>query len=183
MPAHTSEEESMKFIDQLLGLHRQRYPRMALADTYKLLHQAAMGPGHAVRDPAAARAALASEAANLGPGPAEPVVDPISPDGRLARIHLRAYGAAHHSLDKLADAFVQTAAHYPGSQDKLAKFCGCVGDLAEAGGIPFTRAQVSAYFDEIAAQGYPVVHHSEEYRTEYRPAYRVVDLSLLEGLQ
>ena len=62
---------------------------MALADIYKLLHQAALGPGHAVRDPATASAALASEMPGLGEGPADPLVDPISPDGRLARIHLR----------------------------------------------------------------------------------------------
>ena len=50
----------MKFIGQLLGQHRQRYPRMALADIYKLLHQAALGPGHAVseRCGGARRAAL-----------------------------------------------------------------------------------------------------------------------------
>ena len=173
----------MKFIGQLLGQHRQRYPRAALADIYKLLHQAALGPGHAVTDAASAHATLTSEAASLGAGPADPLVDPISPDGRLARIHLRAYVAAGHDLDKLAEAFVQTAATYTGSRDKLAKFCACLGDLADAGGIPFSRAQVDTYFDSIVAQGYPVVHHSEDYRTAYRPAYRVVDIQLLESVQ
>jgi hypothetical protein len=173
----------MKFIGQLLGQHRQRYPRMALADIYKLLHQAALGPGHAVRDPDAARAALASEALSVGEGPADPLVDPISPDGRLARVHLRPYLAAQHDLTELADAFVQTAASYSGAQDKLVKFCGCLGDLGEAGGIPFSRAEVAAFFDPIAAQGYPVVHHSDAYRNTYRPAYRVVDLDLLSGMR
>lgn len=173
----------MKFVGQLLGQHRQRYPRLALADIYKLLHQAALGPGHAVKNTAAARAALVSEAADLGAGPADPLVDPISPDGRLARIHLRAYVAAQGDLDRLADAFLETAAGYAGSADKLAKFCACLGDLADAGGIPFSRAEVAAYFEPIIAQGYPVVRHSDEYRAAYQPAYRVVDIELLEGVR
>jgi hypothetical protein len=180
---HSSREEIMKFIGQLLSQHLERYPRMALADIYKLLHQAALGPGHAVTDASSAHAALASEAASLGEGPADPLTDPISPDGRLARIHLRAYVVAGHDLDKLANAFVQTAATYSGSRDKLAKFCACLGDLADAGGIPFSRAEVGTYFDEIVAQGYPVVRHSEDYRTAYHPAYRVVDLQLLESVR
>ena len=84
----------MKFIGQLLGQHLQRYPRMELADVYKLLHQAAMGPGHALRDPAQARDALRSECAALEPGGQDPLVDPISPDGQLARVHLRPWLAA-----------------------------------------------------------------------------------------
>jgi hypothetical protein len=169
----------MKFVGQLLAQHRQRYPRLALADIYKLLHQAALGPGHAVKNPAAARAALVSEAADLGEGPADPLIDPISPDGRLARIHLRAYVGARRDLDRLADAFLQTAAGYAGSSDKLAKFCACLGDLADAGGIAFSRTEVAAYFEPIIAQGCPVVHHSDAYRVAYRPAYRVVDIQLL----
>lgn len=173
----------MKFIGQLLGQHLQRYPRMALADIYKLLHQAAMGPGHAVHSAAAARKALDEETTGLGDGPTEPLVDPISPDGRLARVHLRPYVASGKDLRALAGAFVDTATAYPASRDKLAKFCGCLGDLADAGGIPFSRAQVTGYFDPIAAQGYPVVRHSDLYRASYRPAYRVVAIDLLPELQ
>ncbi len=172
----------MKFIGQLLGQHLQRYPQMALADVYKLLHQAAMGPGHAVSDANAARSRLTEEAANLADGPPEPLVDPISPDGRLARVHLRAYVSGGHPLSALTEAFVTTAATYAGSQETLAKFCGCLGDLADAGGIPFSRAQVIGYFDPIVAQGYPVVRHSDAYRAAYRPAYRVVAIDLLPGL-
>ena len=171
----------MKFVGQLLAQHLQRYPRLGLADVYKLLHQAALGPGHAIRNAATARAALLSEAADLGEGPADPVVDSISPDGRLARIHLRAYVAARRDLEQLADAFLRTAESYAGSPEKLAKFCGCLGDLADAGGIPFPRARVTEFFAPIIAQGYPVVHHSDAYRTAYRPAYRVVDIQLLES--
>ncbi|HWQ37149.1 MAG TPA: hypothetical protein VNM24_00865 [Burkholderiales bacterium] len=173
----------MKFVGQLLGHHLKRYPLMQLDDVYKLLHQAALGSGHAVDDPQAARRRLEQEAAVLGTGPEEPIADVISPDGKLARIHLRAYLDAGHDLSALADAFIQTAVAYRGSRDKLSKFCACLGDLAGAGAIPFTRETVVDYFDRIARSGYPVVRHSQPYRDAYRPAYRVVALEFLPAVE
>jgi hypothetical protein len=85
-------------------------------------------------------------------------------------------------VDVLIDAFVQTAHAYPAAPDRLERFCGCLGDLATAGGIAFPRDEVERYFKSIASRGYPVVHHSEAYRAAYRPAYRVVGLDLLPAL-
>ena len=123
---------------------------------------------------------LAMEMATLGKGPAETSQDIISPDGRLGRIHLRTYVAASGDPDKLHRAFVETANTYPASPDKLAKFCNCLGDLATAGGIPFAREAVLAYFGKIARDGYPAIHHSETFHQAYRPAYRVVAVDLLQ---
>jgi hypothetical protein len=169
----------MKFVSQLLSAHLARYPAMQLDDIYKLLHQAALGPGHAVKDAAAARAWLEKEAAELGAGPVETETDIISPDGRLARVHLRSWLSAGGSLDDLNRAFVETANSYPPSPEKLGKFCGCLGDLAGAGGIPFAQQEVVAYFDCIAQAGFPVVHHSKTYTDAYKPAYRVVAIDYL----
>ena len=171
----------MKFINELLSQHIARYPRIQLDDIYKLLHQAALGPGHAVKDTAAARAWLEKEAAELGPGPVEPENDIISPDGKLARVHLRSWLAAGGSLDDLNSAFVETANNYPPSPEKLGKFCGCLGDLAAAGGIPFAQQDVLAFFDRIAQASYPVVHHSRIYSEAYKPAYRVVEIEHLKS--
>ncbi len=172
----------MKFIGQLLAHHFQRYPRMELADVYKLLHQAAMGPGHAIDDPRSARDKLEAELAQLGEGPDEPIADPISPDGKLARIHLRPYLAAGHSASILFDAFVQTGHSHPATPERLEKFCACLGDLAGSGGIPFPRDEVERYVRAIAGRAYPVMHHSDAYRAAYHPAYRVVGLDLLPAL-
>ncbi len=166
----------MKFVSQLLSAHLERYPAMQLDDIYKLLHQAALGPGHAVKDAAVAPAWLEKEAAELGPGPVEPDKDVISPDGRLARVHLRSWLAAGRSLGDLNRAFVETANSYPPSRERLEKFCGCLGDLAGAGGIPFAKKEVVEYFDRIVQASYPVVHHSKKYGDAYQPAYRVVDI-------
>lgn len=171
----------MKFVSQLLGSHFARHPAMGLPDVYKLLHQAALGPAHAVSDDDALTR-LVAEIAALGPGPQEPLADVISPDGRLARIDLRACVKAALDPAKLAQAFAETAATYPASPEKLAKFCGCLGDLADAGGLPFPRADVEAYMSARREAGWPAVHHSPAYREAYAPAYRVVDLERLPDL-
>src|SRR3954464_8956365 len=176
---HIIPERQMKFVSQLLSTHLKRYPAMQLADIYKLLHQAALGPGHAVDNPVAARNRLQQEVAGLGDGPAEPIRDIISPDGRLARVHLRSFMAGDGDLDVLHRAFVETAESYPASTDKLAKFCACLGDLAATGAIDFAKQDVVEYFDQIAQQGYPAIHHSKAFHGAYRPAYRVIAIDLL----
>ena len=173
----------MKFISQLLASHFERYPRMQLTDIYKLLHQAAMGPGHAVDDETSARAFLQQEATRLSGGVDDPLIDPISPDGKLARVHLRAYVRDGYDLAALADAFIETARQHQPAADKLVKFCGCLGDLAAAGGIPFSRVDVEAEFAVIAQKGYPVMRHSAVIREHYAPAYRVVSLDQLPQLR
>lgn len=171
----------MKFVGQLLAAQLARHPAMTLADVYKLLHQAALGPAHAV-DAATARQRLDAEIAGLGTGPDAPLADVISPDGRLARIDLRAYVAKGLDVGALANAFARTAATYPASPEKLAKFCGCLGDFADAGGIPFARAAVEGYMNARRDEGWPAVHHSDAYRAAYAPAYRVADVTLLPGV-
>ena len=174
----------MKFISQLLASHFERYPLMQLTDVYKLLHQAAMGPGHAVDDEASARAFLQQEAAQLSDEVLnDPLIDPISPDGKLARVHLRPYVRDGYDLAALADAFIETARQYQPAADKLVKFCGCLGDLAAAGGIPFPQADVEREIGAIAQNGYPVMRHSAVYREFYAPAYRVVSLERLPQLR
>ena len=64
----------------ILAGHARRYPRWTEEDLYKLVHQAALGSEHAVQDEALARERLAREIAVLGPGPEEPLLDPLSPE-------------------------------------------------------------------------------------------------------
>lgn len=168
----------MKFISQLIGAHRARYPAMALEDVYKLLHQAALGPAHAA-DAATVLARLESEMGSLGEGPDEPLVDAISPDGRLARVHLRPWAARGLSAAALAEAFAATGAHWAPDPAKLARFCACLGDLADAGGVPAPRAEVEAFVARCSTESWPALHHSEAFRRAYSPAYRLVDVTLL----
>jgi hypothetical protein len=154
--------------------HAKRYPKLEAQDCYKLLFQAVLGAEHALSDEAAARRWMESELAELGDGPAEPLVDPISPDGTLVRVHLRPFAARGGDPAKLVRAFVQTAQKKYGAREDLSAAWRQVEELAAAGKLPFTTDAARAFGEKMCAGGWPAVHHSKPFGAEYRPAYRVV---------
>jgi len=173
----------LKFIGQLVGRHLAKYPRMQLLDVYKLLHQAALGNSHIMGTAEQIQRLLREETAALGDGPAEPIWEAISPDSRLARVHLRSYLAAGYDLADLAGACLGTPTVCAPAPEKLTRFCACLGDLATEGILPFDKQEVVTCMDEIAEEGYPAVHHTRVFRDTYKPAYRVVAIELLPTLQ
>jgi len=147
---------------------------MQLQDLYKLLHQAALGSEHAVHDEQAARDWLERELVEMGDGPDDPLIDPLSPDGRILRIHLRPYLRAGKDPESLLQAFIQTANSWSGSWEKLKKYGAAAARLAQAGTGSIQREEMEAFFTKMEEQDFPAVHHSEVYQRLYRPAYRVV---------
>jgi len=154
--------------------HAGRYPAMQMQDVYKLLHQAALGSGHAVRDEQAARDWLERELVEMGDGSDEPLLDPISPSGQIVRVHLRPYLRAGRKPEALLHAFVRTANEFRGSKGKLKQYGASTARMATKGWLPFARREVELFFAEIEKLGFPAVQHSETYKRAYRPAYRVV---------
>jgi hypothetical protein len=153
---------------------------MQLADVYKLIHQAAMGSEHAIRDERSARSWMTRELAEMGEGPVEPLLDPLSVETGIVRVHLRPYIASGGDPAKLLEAFLCTANQHKGQIRLLETYWQAAVSLAESGQIPFSVDEMRSFIIPLAAQGFPAVHHSSEYQKLYRPAYRVVQGSLLE---
>lgn len=156
-------------IEPILRSHFSRYPAMQIQDLYKLLHQAAMGSEHAVSDPETARNWLTRELAEMGAGPHEVLLDPISPGGEIVRVHLRPFVAAGHEPDELLEAFIRTANEYQGDVHVLEGFWRAAAGLAR-----FSAAEMADFFSSMKESKYPAVHHSPTYELSYCPAYRVV---------
>ena len=173
----SSEEVSFRSIltDQIT-----RYPKLELQDLYKLIYQAAMGSEHAVSDTDMVHTSLERELEALTDGPAEPVIENISPDSRLVRINLRPYFAAKGDRSALITAFVRTANEYKGSDCQLRRYWSYAERMAADGELPFTYAALERFFSEMQAQGFPAVHHSTTYASAYHPAYRVIVYELLD---
>lgn len=158
----------------ILIAHARRYPVWEINDLYKLLHQASMGNEHAAPEESKARQWLLDEIRRLGEGPAEPLVDPISPDLSVVRVHLRPFAQADTSVEELLAAFLNTARRFPASETRLEEYGRVAVQLAGEGLIPFSAAQLFGFLDQMQARGFPAVHHSPPYTAVYRPAYRVV---------
>ena len=166
----------------ILKQHCERYPKLSVEDAYKLVFQACLGSEHAVANPEDARRWLEQELATLGSGPDEPLIDPISPDGRIVRVHLRPFAAQKGNPERLLQAFIQTANHYRGSRKELARSWAEVVRLAVENALPFSADEARAFGTKMADAGYPAVHHSKIYTVEYRPAYRVIAREYLDGI-
>lgn len=163
----------------LVSCHVARYPKMLLADVYKLLHQRCLGNEHAVTNADHARRWLVRELDQLREGPAEPLIDAISADGQLVRIHLRPFVRESRDVDVLVNAFVRTASLVDGSIEALERALSVVATATSQGALPFDTDEARAVSTGMAAAGFPAAHHSDVYRTAYRPAYRVVDRRFL----
>lgn len=150
---------------QALAEFKQARPAATAQDFYKLAHQGVMGSEHAVGTGDAARAWMQQELASLAPAPAgvvEPLVEPLPPDGRYVRVHLRPYLARGLSTDALVNAFIATA--NAGRGDSAQLVCA----------LESLPGQERALFETQRAQGFGAVHHSAAYERAYGPAYRVL---------
>lgn len=155
--------------ESILQNHIKRYPSMQIQDVYKLIHQAALGSEHAISNPESARKWMERELAEMGAGPDEPVVDPISDDEQIVRVHLRPFVAQGGDPDTLLDAFIRTANEFRGDIQVLKNYL----DIAIAT-QHFPSAVMDEFIESMHARNYPAMHHSPEYERLYRPAYRVV---------
>ncbi|MCG2783849.1 MAG: hypothetical protein L6461_01965 [Anaerolineae bacterium] len=167
-------------VESTLLAHFTRYPAMQLADVYKLIHQAAMGSEHAIRDEQSARSWMTRELAEMGEGPVEPLLDLLSDETGIIRVHLRPYIASGGDPVQLLGAFISTANQHKGQIGLFETYWQAAVSLAEGAQIPFSSDEMRSFIVPLAAQGFPAVHHSSEYQKLYRPAYRVVQSGLLE---
>jgi hypothetical protein len=159
--------------------HASRYPLWCVDDLYKLIHQSAMGSEHALTEEGRAQERLIRELEEMGQGPDEPLLDPISPDGLVLRVHLRPLVRRGLDPELLLNAFVRTAQEFHGSQRLLEARQEAAVRLARQGMLDLDVDEIFTFFSRMRANGFPAVHHSRAYQEHYRPAYRVIALAYL----
>jgi hypothetical protein len=171
-------------IAALIRTHVQRYPEMQILDVYKLLHQAAFGPGHAIQNQRAAREWLERESGLYAPDASQPLVENIHPDGEMVRVHLRPYLAARGGLNKLLDGFIQSSKAVPGDPSALAAWWAVfqVLNAERALGKRFDAREIALEGRTRTAEQWSATQHSPEFDRTYRPAYRVLTRTQAEAI-
>jgi hypothetical protein len=168
----------------LIRAHVQRHPDLEILDVYKLLHQAAFGPGHAIQNQRAAREWLERESELYVPDASEALVENIHPDGAVVRIHLRPYLAAHGRLNDLLRGFIESSKAIVGDPDSLAAWWATFQELGGGGtlGKRFDPRVIALEGRTRAAEHWSAAQHSPTYERTYRPAYRVLGRAQAEGV-
>lgn len=170
----SNRSNSMNSFGKVLLAHERRYPLWQIQDLYKLAHQAALGSEHAVISPEFARRALEEEIQSISPGDDEPLVDPISEDGEIVRIHLRPFLNAGLSVTRLLDAFLLTSVNFKGSSKLLQYYFVLAKKLMKDNQISLFATDLDLLEAVMQEKGFPALHHSEVFKNAYYPAYRVV---------
>ena len=162
----------MENLRSALLRHVARYPLMQPTDAVKLIYQNEYGGGHLIRDEQQCLQYLLQEYRRT-PQLHDALLAESIGNG-IFRVHLNALDAHSYSLDALGKDFIRSSAIQKGSFDSFLRKLELLRQMTREGLLPFSSESLELYLKSYAAAGYPMVSHSEIYRTAYTPAYRII---------
>lgn len=155
--------------DELFSRQKSLYPSARLQDLIKALHQACLGCGHLIADEAGSFARLQGEWE--GAPVTGQLLEALS--AGFVRLHLgdaRENDVWPETAQKL---FVLSARIRTGQEDLFREALGEIREAVQTGATPADeeeRAFLSAYLPKAQA----MLSHSDVFRKQYHPAYRVI---------
>ena len=161
----------MNEIEEILLTHSRRYPLMEPTDYVKLLYQMHMGPGHLVTDPGMAVKRVSEERKE---GETGVRLEKIG--NGLVRCYLSGEDG-NISTEAIADAFILTANSFMKQPEALRASLNTLTELSKSGALP---GGIEKFNQQYVAEGMPMVSHSDTYRENYHPSYRVVYENLIK---
>ncbi len=159
--------------------HAKKYPLMQPTDAVKLIYQATFGGGHLIKNETSVLDFLRAEYLSVGHSDIPLQIESL---GEVSRIYLDSV-LNDTELEIIAKIFTASAKNYShgySTADETTKsiFAERLTQLRKLccdGYFNFTQKALDEYLDAYSTALYPPVSHSEEYRTAYKPAYRVID--------
>lgn len=161
--------------ERVLLEHFLLYPEMEPQDAVKLLYQSEFGCAHLVLDVERAKTFLRDEWERTPRDCSHRRTDELG--GGFIRAHLAPLSETE--LDDLASAFAASAVP-AGSMEGFLSRIDALRTLAAAGEAPFSIEALEEYLSRYIALGCPAVHHSEQFRKAYSPAYRVIKKDMFD---
>jgi hypothetical protein len=163
---------SWKRVAELVGAHKAARPEMRARDAYKLLYQGVYGVGHLMGP--GAWDYLQKEAASLDvkDQPGDPLMESVSVDGSVVRVNLRPFLAKGYPLIQLMEAMRNS--EVVGNPKDLIEIWEAFAKLVWSGQLDFEYNEVDAINRDLDRDAPQPMHHTQEYRDNYHPAYRVV---------
>ena len=156
----------MNSLSQLLKEHYVNFPDMEVQDAVKLLYQHFMGPGHLMADDRVVLECLNAEWESVHADERAPLFHSVG--NGLYRLNLNACKAIGLSTKTVARLFLLTAQRFQPDPE------GFQAALELVRSLPFPREDTARYLADYRSKGCPMVSHSEQFRHQYTPAYRLV---------
>ena len=158
--------------------HYKRYPNLQVEDVFKYLFQSAFGCEHLVSDESRALAYIQKEYETVSRTEISRI-DLL--DGDYSRVHLSCLNDGL-STKTLAKLFCLSAKQEKDGMALLQEKIEVARALVAQGVLPLNADEFAQKLATWAALGYPAVHHSDVFRAEYKPAYRVIANRYLKSL-
>lgn len=157
-------------IKDILLIHFKKYPKMQIQDMVKLIYQNEFAGGHMIKDENASLEYLKEEL-NSSLSSAANIFEDIG--NGLLRLNLAPVKNTSIEPETINRMFVNSANSVKGSiqsfEEKLEILKDCCRNL-----FPYSIKELEEYLKEYKDRGYPPVSHSNVYRKEYMPSYRIV---------
>jgi len=155
---------------KLLILHAQTYPQLQIQDLFKYLHQSAFGCEHLVSARDAAADYISREYDQIDRN-AQPLTERL--DGGYSRVHLSCLNTGLRA-GTLAALFSLSAQREENEVSDLAQKLEVAKELVLENLLPFSKDEFGSAVRAWEQNGYPPLHHSDSFRSAYKPAYRVI---------
>ncbi len=155
---------------KLLINHYRAYPKLQAEDIFKYLFQSSFGCEHLVSNESRALEYIKREYESLTEQPSI-MTDKL--DGAYTRVYLSALSGGL-TPETLARLFCLSAKKEPNGKELLEEKLQVARELITDGSLPLDIEDFDQKLAEWRAAGYPAIHHSDAFRSEYRPAYRVI---------
>ena len=154
----------------LIKKHCDDFPKLEVKDILKFLHQSSFGCEHLVSSLEKATEFIKEEYAQSYHGASQKI---ISLDGDYSRVSL-SYLDEGLSPDTLAKLFVLSSKEEKECVESLEEKLEITKELAQNGFLPFSKEEFESAVLDWKSKGYVAVHHSDTFRREYHPSYRVI---------
>ena len=155
---------------ELILSHFEKYPKLRIEDLYKFLYQGVFGPGHMIPSRAAATEYITSEIESC-PLKGATVIEEL--DGDFCRVSLSCLTDGL-SADTLGGLFYLSAKGVKEDRAAFIERLGVLEGLILSGALPYSIEDYRKTVGALKDAGYPAVHHSDAFRENYHPAYRVI---------
>ena len=149
--------------------HYRKYPRLEIADVFKLVFQSSFGCEHLVSSLERVTEYIVRERESMTPTEGE--IEFL--DGNYARVPL-SYMDEGLTAQTLGKLFFLSSKKEEGGKAELIKKISAARDLVLSGDLPFSISDFDRAVSEWESAGFPAVRHSEAFRENYAPSYRVI---------
>ena len=158
--------------NEILLFHARKYPQMQPTDAVKLIYQNEFGGGHLVSNPEKSLEYLTAEYNRIPQKKDVTLTEEIG--NGIVRVSLAALDTNNLSCKVLNDVFVKSSLLVKGNLSSFLRKLSILKKLTQEGIFAFSPEELEEYLSAYEKAGFPAVSHSEVYRREYAPAYRIV---------